>query len=55
MFTAKHNFVYRGAFKITPETIEFYYTYDNAIADRVLFEKDSSCNLNQWDFVHLAA
>ncbi|GJQ71590.1 hypothetical protein Trydic_g11293 [Trypoxylus dichotomus] len=44
---------YMVGFKLFPQTMEFYYSYDNFIADRVKFVR--TMDTNTWNYCHIQA
>lgn len=45
--------VFSVAFKLSPEMMEFYYAWDQLIADRIRYQKNKS--ENRWDYQRIAA
>lgn len=48
----RRNLYFRVAYKIIPNRFDFYFSWNNNIADRIEFiQKDG----NEWEFYHVAA
>jgi len=46
--------VFSVAYKLSPEMMEFYYAWDQLIADRIRYKKNER-NENHWEYQRIAA